>query len=173
MGPAEGRICQASLDPHADRLASVSLQIIVLETYGHLNCEKYLWLPGLGIEADRSKSAPAVGASTSWEKIKLVSPDREKSGFTAQNNTVTVHISQAKWICVCVCRCLCVCEMCSIVWGIAQCDFTLRTKKEMNTLTFYYEGQMLPINDMIISPRKKECHDVLAIKTALFIARQT
>ena len=97
-----------SLDPHADGLEAVSLKIIVLETYGHTDPEESLWLSGLVIEADHSKSAPAVVGSTAWEKIKLVSQHREKPGFTAQNNTVTDHISQAKWMCVCVSRCMCV-----------------------------------------------------------------
>lgn len=58
--PSEGRICQTSLDPHADGLEAVSLKIIVLETYGHPDSEEYLWLSGLVIEADHSKSAPPV-----------------------------------------------------------------------------------------------------------------
>lgn len=68
--PSEGRICQASLDPHADGLEAVSLKIIVLETYGHPDPEEYLWRSGLVIEADHSKSAPAVVVLTAWEKIK-------------------------------------------------------------------------------------------------------
>lgn len=68
--PSEGRICQAPLDPHADRLKAVSLKIIVLETYGYPDPEEYLWLSGLVIEADHSKSAPPVVVSTAWEKIK-------------------------------------------------------------------------------------------------------
>lgn len=91
--PSEGQICQASLDPHADGLEAVSLKIIVLETYGHPDPEEYLWLPGLVIEADHSKSAPAVVVSTAWEKIKLVSQHREKPGFTAQNNSHSPHKS--------------------------------------------------------------------------------
>lgn len=68
--PSEGRICQASLDPHADGLEAVSLKIIVLEMYGHPDPEEYLWLSGLVIEADHSKSAPAVVVLTAREKIK-------------------------------------------------------------------------------------------------------
>lgn len=68
--PAEGRICQASLDPHADGLEEVSLKIIVLEMYGHLDPEEYLWSSGLVIEADHSKSAPVDVVWTAREKIK-------------------------------------------------------------------------------------------------------
>lgn len=71
--------------------------------YGSPNPEEYLLLSGLVIEADHSKSAPSVDVSTAWEEIKLVSQLHEKRGFTAQNNTVTDHISQAEWACVCLC----------------------------------------------------------------------
>lgn len=68
--PSEGRICQASLGPHADGLEEVSLKIIVLETYGRPDPEEYLWHSGLVIEADHSKSGPPVVALTAREKIK-------------------------------------------------------------------------------------------------------
>lgn len=91
--PSEGQICQASLDPHADGLEAVSLKIIVLEMYGYLDPEEHLWLPGLVIEAEHSKSAPAVVVPTAWKKIKLVLRHQEKPGFTAQNNIHRPHKS--------------------------------------------------------------------------------
>lgn len=136
-GPSEGRICQASLNPHADRLEAVSLRIIVLETYGHLNSEEYLWLSGLVIEVDHSKSAPAVVVSTAWEKIKLVSWHQEKPEFTAQNNTVTDHISQAKQTYVCVL----ICVVCYEEWYIDQYDYSAHWEGNKH-INLCYEGQV-------------------------------
>lgn len=47
-----------------------SLKIIVLEMYGRADPEEYLWLSGLIIEADHSKSGPAVVVLTAWGEIK-------------------------------------------------------------------------------------------------------